>query len=266
MATNTELYRFAEQATGLFWTYTSGNEVVSYDAGDGAEDYEPASISRTEAEVKNEISKSNIDVQIPLTNEVAIRWMQDNGEKIVSLTIFEREKNGTVNVVWKGRLSSILPDMTAVTLKMESIFTSMRRPGLRARYQRSCRYALYGRGCALDPADFEIDASVSAAVGRTFTIAAAATQPDGYFVGGMLRAGDGTLSYVTAHVGNQITLQRLSFTLTTDVSEGFPFDVKLYPGCDHSRATCDEKFDNLLNYGGFDFIPIKNPLGGSSIV
>ncbi|QJD54403.1 putative structural protein [Sphingomonas phage Eidolon] len=266
MATNTELYRFAEQATGLFWTYTSGNEIVSYDAGDGAEDYKPASISRTEAEVKNEISKSNIEVQIPLTNEVAVRWMQDNGEKIVSLTIFEREKNGTVSVVWKGRLSSILPDMTAVTLKMESIFTSLRRPGLRARYQRSCRHALYGRGCTLDPADFEIDGSVSAAAGRTFTIAAAAGHSDGYFVGGMLRAGDGTLSYVTGHVGNQITVQRLSFSLATEIAGGFPFDVKLYPGCDHSRATCNTKFANLPNYGGFDFIPVKNPLGGSSIV
>jgi uncharacterized phage protein (TIGR02218 family) len=266
MATKTELYRFSEQASALVWLYTSGNEVVSYDAGDGPEDYVPASISRTEAEVKNELARANIEVNVPLTNPAAVRWMQDNGEKIVSLTIFEREKNGTVNVVWKGRLASLLPGMKDVSLKMESIFTSLRRPGLRARYQRSCRHALYGRGCTLDPETFAIAGTVTAAAGTVLTIAAADAQADGYFVGGMLRAADGTLSYIVGHVGSAITLQRMSRSIADEITGGFPFDVTLYPGCDHSRATCDSKFDNILNYGGFDFIPTKNPMGGSSIV
>lgn len=266
MATATELYRFSEQASASIWTFTSGNEVVTYNAGDGDEDYEPISISRSEAESKNEITKANIDVQLSLDNEVAIRWMQDNGERVVTLTIFERAKNGTISVVWKGRLASVSPGMTSVTLKMESIFTSLRRTGLRARYQRSCRHALYGRGCNLDPETFAVAGSVTAVAERTFTIEEAAALGDGYFIGGMLRAPDGTLSYVINHVGNAVTVQRLSYALIEEITNGVPFDVTLYPGCDHSRATCDAKFDNLLNYGGFDFIPQKNPLGGSSIV
>jgi len=42
--------------------------------------------------------------------------------------------------------------------------------------------------------------------------------------------------------------------------------VKIYPGCDRVRATCESKFDNLDNFGGFPWIPTKNPFGGSSIV
>jgi len=30
-------------------------------------------------------------------------------------------------------------------------------------------------------------------------------------------------------------------------------------GCDHSVSTCAARFDNLANYGGFPFIPTKNP-------
>jgi len=266
MATVTELYRFSEQGSASIWTFTSGNEVVTYDAGDGDEDYEPVSITRSEATIKNEIAKANIDVQISLDNEVAVRWMQDNGEKIVTLTIFEREKGGGFNVVWKGRLASIAPGMSSVTLKMESIFTSLRRPGLRARYLRSCRHALYGRGCNLDPEDFAEAGVASALSGTTVTVVEAAAFASGYFTGGMLRAPDGTLSYVVNHVGSAVTLQRLSYALVEAAGVGFPFNVTLYPGCDHSIETCDAKFGNKLNCGCFRHIPTKNPMGGSSIV
>lgn len=268
MATATELYRFSEQASASIWTFTSGNEEVTYgEVSPGVPAvYVPASISRSEAEIKNELSRANIDVQLSLTNEVGLRWLQDNGEKIVSLTIFERDRGGAFNVVWKGRLASVAPGMTAITLKMESIFTSLRRPGLRARYQRSCRHALYGRGCKVNPEAFAVPANITSATGRTFTIAEAAGQANGYFVGGMLRAPDGTLSYVTGHAGAAITVQRLSFSLAEAIAEGYPVAVTLYPGCPHDRASCSGRFANLQNYGGFDFIPQKNPMGGSSIV
>jgi hypothetical protein len=42
--------------------------------------------------------------------------------------------------------------------------------------------------------------------------------------------------------------------------------LTLYPGCDHLKATCLAKFDNLPNYGGFPYIPARNPLDGRSIV
>lgn len=268
MATATELYRFSEQATGNVWTFTSGNEEVEYgEVSPGVPAiYEPVYIQRSAVNVKNEMAKLNIEVNIALTNPVAVRWMQDNGEKIVSLTIFEREKGGTFNVVWKGRLASIMPGMKDVTLKLESIFTSLRRPGLRARYQRSCRHALYGRGCKLDAENFDSVATVTAADDKTLTVTEAAAQPDGYFVGGMFRAPDGTLSYIVNHAGSSIVLQRLSYSIVEAIENGFPFVGTLYPGCDHSRATCNSKFDNILNYGGFDFIPIRNPMDGSSII
>jgi hypothetical protein len=42
--------------------------------------------------------------------------------------------------------------------------------------------------------------------------------------------------------------------------------VNLYPGCNKSMDHCINRFDNILNYGGFPWIPGKNPFGGTSIV
>lgn len=262
MATQTELYRFSEQDEPLPWLYTSGDEEVTYNL----ETYEPSAIKRSEVESRNEMSRANLDVTVPLTEAAGIKWLTDNGERIVTLTIFQRNRAGVYKVAWKGRLAGIVPGMDAITLKMESIFTSLRRSGLRARYQRSCRHPLYGRGCNLDAEDFAVAGSATAMAGTVVTVAAADAFDDGYFVGGMLRSPDGILSFIVNHVGSLLYLQRLSYSLQLAEAGGFPFDVTLYPGCPHNRAACNDKFDNLPNYGGFDFIPQKNPMGGSSIV
>ncbi|ELF9250511.1 phage BR0599 family protein, partial [Salmonella enterica] len=44
---------------------------------------------------------------------------------------------------------------------------------------------------------------------------------------------------------------------TTGLQVGQP--VKLYPGCDRTIATCDNKFANHLNYGGQPHMPGKSP-------
>lgn len=263
MATQVELYRFTEQDSADVWTFTSSDTRITYNS----EDYLPISITRTGTEIKNDLAKADLTITLPLTNGMAMRWMKDNGELLVGMTIFTRNKAGVTNVTWKGRLASVVPGMSNIQLKFESIFTSMRRPGLRARYQRSCRHALYGRGCLVDPDDYALTSAVTAVTGgRTLTCTAASGEATGYFVGGMLRSPDGVLSYIVDHVGTAITIQRMSYSLQQAIDAGFPFDVILYPGCDHSRATCISKFNNLLNYGGYDFIPVKNPTGGSSIV
>jgi len=266
VVTQTELYRFTEKDSTTKWTYTSGDESVIYNAGSGNETYTPISISRSDIEQRKELSRADLDIRVSLTNPAAIHWLQDNGELLASLTIFKRNKQGIVSTIWKGRLVGVIPGMEDITLKFESVFTSLRRPGLRARYQKSCRHPLYGKGCNLNPEDFATVASCTAASGTVLTVTEAGLQPAGYYTGGMLRTDDGVLSYIVSHAGEQIVIQRMSYNLSKFIILGFPFTVKIYPGCAHDRATCNTKFNNKLNYGGFDFIPLKNPMGGSSIV
>ena len=43
------------------------------------------------------------------------------------------------------------------------------------------------------------------------------------------------------------------------------YPVTLVAGCDHSMAVCAGRFDKLDNYGGFPFIPPKNPFDGTPV-
>lgn len=250
------------------YTMTSADEAVEYGSGPlGAlEKYVPTPMGRSGITIKNELTKANLQVRLPLDHPLVVAVLSSWLEVIAPLTVFRSRPSGT-KVIWKGRLSASQPDDSHCRLIFESIFTSMRRTGARARYLKMCRHPLYGRGCYLDPEDFAQLASLDAIVGRVITVPEAALLPTGWLDGGMVRAPDGTLAYIQKHVGDQLTLNRVSGALTGPLAvDGPGVAITIYPGCDHSYATCESKFANDNNYGGFDHIPTKNPMGGSSIV
>jgi hypothetical protein len=40
-------------------------------------------------------------------------------------------------------------------------------------------------------------------------------------------------------------------------------EVALYPGCSHMMDDCLVKYDNIVNFQGFPWIPNRNPFEGS---
>ena len=107
--------------------------------------------------------------------------------------------------------------------------------------------------------NFAIPGTLGQINGDNVQVLEAANYPSGYFMGGMIRAPDGSLRFVIHHVGDVLTLSRKHEGLVEDSQ------VTLYPGCDRTKETCISKFNNLSNFGGFPYIPVKNPFGGSSI-
>jgi hypothetical protein len=264
-----ELFRFV--MGNDVWTFTSSDAAVNYNG----ERYVPVSIGRGQLESKNELSKANMEVRLDVMNELCRLLLRTYQEQVLGLTLFIQTPLGT-DTAWKGRLSSTKPTDTHLILSFESVFTSLRRPGLRARYQKTCRYALYGRGCKLNVEDFAVNGEARSVSGVSVQVPEADNFGDGYFTGGMIRSPDGLLGFVVAHVGDLLTLQRPMPSLTRAFEQGGygmaygegygGTPVKIYPGCDHIHTTCKNKFNNLDNYGGFPWIPHKSPMDGSSIV
>lgn len=252
-----ELYKFVEGSN--VWTYTSGDATENY----LGEDFTPLAIGRSETESKNEISKSNIEISVSIDSVLGQRYMNTVVDANVTLTIWSKQ-DADYLVAWKGRLASVKPNDATVKLIFESIFTSMRRPGIRRRFQISCGHVLYGRGCKLNKDDFDTAGTATAidTTGTVVTVGAASSQPDGWYTGGMLRAPDGTLRFIVNHVGSSLTLIRQIESLTIAMAGGSQ-SVVIYPGCDRSRETCNSKFNNLPNNGAFPFIPTRNPFGTS---
>ena len=263
-----ELYRFVEGA--LVWTATSSDS----DEAHGGETYISSTIGRDEVEQKNELCRANLTVTVSIDNEMGRRWLRNVVDCVVSLTVFTKEDSNVV-VAWKGRLSAVKPEVSTIKLVFESIFTSLRRPGLRQRYQRSCPHVLYGRGCNLDKEDWAITGQVIDVQSTQVVMPIAATYPDGYFTAGMIEAPNGTLRFITGHSGQNLTLIRQLDDLSESfANSGYGFNygnfyggisARIFPGCDRVKETCNSKFSNLPNFGGFPFIPLRNPFDGSSI-
>ena len=243
-----EIYKLTEGAN--VWNFTSGDTPDTF----GGDTYTPMAVSRTEVELKNEMSRANIELSFGMDNPVARRYLNSILDSQVTLTVWSKQ-DSTYLVIWKGRLSGVKPDKTTIKLIFESFFTSLKRPGLRLRYQRSCPHTLYGPGCKLNKDAFAVAGTATSISGNTLVVAAASAQ---IYIGGMIKAPDGILRFITGQSGTTLTLIRPIPSLVNGAA------ITLYPGCDRTRQTCKDRFNNLPNNGSFPFIPQRNPFTGNS--
>ena len=268
-----ELYEFNQGSS--VWRFT--NAALDYTWGGFV--WAAAPISRDEITQNSEMNQAGITLSFPIDNAFAFQFIADLQEQVTTVTL----RRGHVSdvddefvVYWKGRVAASSVDEVQINLNCESVFTSLRRPGLRAVYQRLCRHALYRRGCNVDKAAYALATHVNSGSGTALAVQAAAVSPDGWYTGGMIVDSDGGARFILSHIGASLILSRPSTALdATITNSGWNKSwngnwngagVTLYPGCNHDRQTCNDKFGNLPNFGGFPFIPTKNPFGGSSIV
>ena len=133
-------------------------------------------------------------------------------------------------------------------------------------YTRYCRYNLFDYapeaafdqppGCRLVRGDFKVPGSVgSVAVFRSkFTWTAGGFFDDHWFKDGHLEWLTGNNMGIVSEIqGFESDEFDLYLPLNADIQVGDTFDA--YPGCDKTLTDCRDKFDNVVNFGGFPFIP-----------
>jgi uncharacterized phage protein (TIGR02218 family) len=123
---------------------------------------------------------------------------------------------------------------------------------------------LYGTECGIDRSSFKVDATVNARNASSIAAVEIGAQADDYFSGGYiewLRSGYTDRRTILSHLGDTITING---TLA-DLEVGDT--VSIYPGCAHNMTACVNKFNNILNYGGFPWLSaqMKNPMGGDTV-
>jgi uncharacterized phage protein (TIGR02218 family) len=254
-----ELYEFMQD--GVRWTFAS----CAYDVIRLGQTYKASSVGRSALRQTTDPFKGSMTFTFPRLSEFAMEFLGVTPESPTIITIY-RGHAGDVDsefiTYWKGRVMSAKAADSKIELACESIFTSMRRIGLRAKFETSCRRTLYGIGCNVNRELYRLDGTISTVTGTVLTIDGLTTGPlSGWFTGGLVYASDGTSRFIIAHdrTAGTITIARPLFGLRVTTV------ARMYPGCNHLRGTCDSKFSNILNFGGFPWIPTRNPLGGSSI-
>lgn len=249
-----ELYRFSMGSR--LWLYTSADHEVAY----GADVYQPCYIKRGGFTKGGDARKSTIEIEVGASNDLALVFRNGWLPSLLVVTIYRHHyEDADFSVLWKGRLTGCKWAGSVATLTSESVFTLFQRAGLRRMYQLGCPHILFGAACGLDETAWQVTATVADVTAQVVELTGISGYSDGYFVGGMVQAGD-QLRLITAHADSAITL----VDAVEDLAAGDT--VTLWPGCDRSVTACKTKFSNLDNFGGLPFLPSKNPFSGDALV
>lgn len=251
-----ELYDFSIGAA--HYRYTSADGDVSY----GGNTYTAVPISRNAVEATSETARLALEIVCDHSLGVLALFSTMPPEEVVAITLRRLHAgDGEAVTMWIGRILNVTWNPAAAEIHCESVYTSLKRTGLRRLYQMACPHVVYDAGCGLSRASFKATKTVSAVSGVTLSIASIGAA-DGYYAGGYLEWASGG-----------VTLRRaIRSQVAGSVVVSFPLpglaggaSVDLYPGCDHTLATCASKFSNHLNYGGMPYFPEKNPFSGTPI-
>lgn len=224
--------------------------------------YEPKNMVRDNVETSDDSFKGTLTISIPRNDPLAVELIGASLEIPMIVTLFRGHLVGNkvedVSVYWKGRVVTTKAQGNEIKIDCESVFTALKRAGLRARYEKTCRHEVFDKGCKVLESKYKKLATISSINVMDIVLNGEAA-PVGYYTAGMIIFPDGSTRLITRHEQPGV------ITISRPYVEGQAGDkVTLLPGCDHSVGTCKNKFNNYINYGGWPYIPIKNPFGGSS--
>ncbi len=252
-----ELYRFSSAGFLTPLLYTSNEDDVEYNF----ETYTAIPIKRSQPEHSREPAQRELTIELSRDNELAAKYISFVPPKTVWLTIYRYHRiDNQIVVFWQGRVRGVSWQGNIASLNCQPTDSMFARMGLRASYGSNCSHMLYDAGCKVSSALYENTASILNINGDRLTASIFATFPDltpvptGWWITGYIeRVLTGDLRYIIGHLSDEITLLAAFEGL-----EGGEL-MKIYAGCDHAYTTCINKFANGINFGGFPFVPLKNP-------
>jgi len=253
-----ELYEF-EMGPNR-WRYTSADEDQLKDG----QTYSKAPLMRSKLEISEELNRASMEIRVRRDNPVADLFRLYPPGAVVTVRIWRRHRGDAEFVLlWYGRILNCEFSSGEAILHSEPALTSLRRNGLRRFYQRQCPHVLYGSACRVAQSSYKVSGAVTVISGTGIEVTEAGTFADGYFDGGLLSWGSGAgvveSRIILGHLGTVLTLAAPVAGLAVGDT------VDLYPGCDHTLSTCDGRFGNAENFGGWPYIPGKNPFNGTTI-
>lgn len=260
----------ADGAPVELYEFTRGEVVSRFTSADAdvpllSQNYTSATIERTDIETSSERARNAIRLTCARDFPIADLFRIAPPTEVITLTV-KRVHRGDDDpaVIWMGRvLNCEWGRGSTAVLNCEPVGSSLRRPGLRRKFGRQCPHVLYSQGigqCNVVRSAFSTDTTVTSIAGLVLNVAALDALPYG---GGFVEwtTGEGLVErrFITSATGTALTLSQAFQGIAVDD------EVTVSPGCDHTTSTCATIYDNLDNYGGFIFVPRKNPFDGTPV-
>lgn len=255
--TPTELYEIS--AGGETYRFSSSEDDYVF----GSETYLGSSVHRTNIGVGQDQRTQLINFELPSTHPFVQRYVLIVPGQRATLSVFRFHRLDTPGLervlTFKGIVRSVAftRQGNSAQVAVMPLTGGLSRQIPRFTYQAPCNHVLFDARCKVP-----LDATngytglVSAVSGSTVSVNGLSAKGAGWAIGGYItNATTDDYRLIIGQTGDVITLL-VPFPLSMAVL-GENFTVTA--GCDHSIATCKTKFDNVINYGGFAFVPTKNP-------
>lgn len=259
------LFRFAVQEQ--VFTYTSALRPITLPTGpEGADEvYEPKPIHLPNDLVNTgTLERTSVEIKMAGDNPVSMLFHQFPPSDAVTAVVFQMhidDEDAEYLAVFTGKIVSRRLEGQVASVVCEPASITMKRPGLRRRYQHGCPHVLYGAACRANKESFTVTATVTSVSGGTIGFGSGwnGSFAEGRFAYGLCEFTEGGVTVIR-------TILRVNETPNTLVlaaripglSPGK--SVKLSLGCNHQLDGC-AVFNNQPNFGGMPWIPTQNPIG-----
>lgn len=249
-----ELYLFESDDLLFRWAYCTDSEIRNV----GLYTYIPEAISRTELRQNaGEAGAEHLTITIPWNNPVAVLHVPYLPPRPMRVTIFKVQRRGLMTEIVQafiGYVSSFAQKGPLAELTCSQIIDSMQQTVPWAVFKSGCLWTTYELGCGVSRAAFITVVndifSINGAVIHAPSINAMGAN---WFTAGIAEnPATGEARFITSHVGDAITLVHAFTAIDTGTV------LNLYAGDDHQPETCRLKFNNKVNYVGFDFFSDYN--------
>lgn len=255
----TTLYEFSLGTT--YWRYAaSENNVVL-----NGVTYSALAISNQGYSSSGNPETDEMNVSLDAYAEITQLYLGTPPSEPVQLRVRTLHRGDTeAPVVWAGQVKSGKQVSTVeFSFVCNSLLSTLNRNGLRLSWGRGCPHALYDRSCRVDPDDYATTVMITSMSGNTVVAGPLSLLGDDYLSGGFLsfvgQHGATERRAIKRHVGSSVTLLGPADGLVAGMW------IIVYPGCNRITSTCETKFNNLANYGGFPHLPTKSPFDGDPI-
>lgn len=239
---------------GVVYRYTTYPEALVI----GSETFEPLAFTRTAVEISSQLTTQlTVDIALPLDSAAARRIAVRNPPRVqVNIlrghvgddlaTEFEYE--------WRGIATAFSTKRGMVTIKTQSVLQAkmQSRKGGKT-YTYSCQHRVYDARCGLSEAGFQTTAVVSRIAGPLVTVNSTGRAAGALVAGTALNVRTGEQIPIFNNTTNTLSL----VYAFADVLPGDTLTLTL--GCDNKFATCVTRFNNVINFGGYRYMPDENP-------
>jgi uncharacterized phage protein (TIGR02218 family) len=249
-----ELYQFNVGSETFRYTSSQSEILASGSTWDPIDGLERGRVART-----TDDKEDRVQVSMPADDPFASLFILIAPGNKATLTIYRVHRDdGNVITYFKGFIHGIgfSEDGHKAIFAVLPITSAKSQQIPRFGFQSNCNYTLFDSDCKISEATYTHDLTVTAVNNDVLTVSGAGALGADYFENGFVPfGGEYRLIIGQGGTGNNDLTLLVPFR-TSPLNETLSFRA----GCKHRLSEdCNTKFSNAINFGGFAFVPTKNP-------